>query len=65
VECDVAVPIAVRGPNLFVFAFVGGRHVPVEAVAEAGGVVVVVFVWSLKLGRCAAEGGGGGDEVLF
>ena len=33
--------VAVRSVDFFVFGFVGGGHVPVEAVAQAGGVVVI------------------------
>lgn len=63
VEADVAVTVSVCGVDLFVFGLVAGRHVPVEAVAQAGGVVVVFD--GFELGLRAGEGAIGLDEMRF
>lgn len=53
--------IAVRSVYFFVFGFVGGRHVPIEAIFEGG--VGIIVVHAFELGLAACEGAVGLDEV--
>ena len=65
-EGEIAAGVAICSVDFFVFTSVSGSHVPIEAIFEAMGVVVVGGGGDGgKGGLRTAEGAGGLDEVGF
>ena len=65
-EGEIAAGVAICSVDFFVFASVSRSHIPVEAIFEPGGIVVVGGGGDRgKRGLRAAEGAGGLDEVGF
>lgn len=60
---DLAAHVPILLVDGLVLGFVGGAHVPVEAVLESGRVVVVLDLF--KLYRLARDCAGGLDEMCF